>query len=175
MPTAIGQPLDRVDGPLKVTGKATYTADQNIPNLAYAVLVTSAIAKGTIASMDTRAAEREPGVLAVLTHKDKPRLAKDPTEVAAGSPADRALQLLQDDRIVYGNQPIAIAIAETLEAAFESARLVTVRYAEQTPSVRMDEGLPNAYTPKKVGGAGDPGENSRALRRLTSWRCRAPS
>ena len=89
MPTAIGQPLDRVDGPLKVTGKATYTADQNIPNLAYAVLVTSAIAKGTIASMDTRAAEREPGVLAVLTHKDKPRLAKDPTEVAAGSPADR--------------------------------------------------------------------------------------
>jgi xanthine dehydrogenase YagR molybdenum-binding subunit len=161
MPTAIGQPLDRVDGPLKVTGKATYTADQNIPNLAYAVLVTSAIAKGTIASMDTRAAEREPGVLAVLTHKDKPRLAKDPTEVAAGSPADRALQLLQDDRIVYGNQPIAIAIAETLEAAFESARLVTVRYAEQTPSVRMDEGLPNAYTPKKVGGAGDPGESRR--------------
>ena len=69
MPTAIGQPLDRVDGPLKVTGKATYTADQNIPNLAYAVLVTSAIAKGTIASMDTRAAEREPGPVS-YTHLD---------------------------------------------------------------------------------------------------------
>ena len=85
---------------LKVTGKATYTADQNIPNLAYGVLVTSAIAKGRIASIDTRAAARQPGVLAILTHKDKLKLAKDPTEVAAGSPADRALQLLQDDRIV---------------------------------------------------------------------------
>lgn len=161
MPAAIGQPINRVDGPLKVTGKATYTADQNIPNLAYGVLVTSAIAKGRITSIDTRAAQRQPGVLAILTHKDKLKLAKDPTEVAAGSPADRALQLLQDDRIVYSNQPIAIAIAETFEAASEAAGLVTARYAVERPSVRMDEGLPNAYTPKKAGGAGDPGESSR--------------
>jgi xanthine dehydrogenase YagR molybdenum-binding subunit len=161
MPSAIGQPLDRVDGRLKVTGRATYTADQNIPNLAHAVLATSAIAKGRITSIDTQAARRVPGVLAVLTCQDKPRLAKDPTEVSPSSPADRALQLLQDDRIVYSNQPIAVAIAETFEAALEAAALVKATYAEDTPSVRMEEGLSNAYTPPKVGGAGDPGKSHR--------------
>ncbi len=161
MPPAIGQPLDRVDGPLKVTGTATYSADFKAPHLAHAVLVTSGIAKGRIVSIDTQAAEREPGVLAVLTHRDKLRLAKDPTVVTPGEPADRALQLLQDDRVLYSNQPIAVAVAETFEAAFEAARLVRVRYAAEKPSVAMDEGLPNAYTPKKVGGAGDSGESSR--------------
>jgi xanthine dehydrogenase YagR molybdenum-binding subunit len=161
MPNAIGQPLDRVDGRLKVTGKALYTADHNVPNLVHAVLATSTIAKGRIVSIDTRPAERVPGVIAVLTHKDKIKLAKNPMEVEPGSPADRALQLLQDDRIVYGNQPIAIAVAETFEAALESARLVTARYAEQTPSVRLDQGLSTAYMPKKMGGAGDPAESHR--------------
>jgi xanthine dehydrogenase YagR molybdenum-binding subunit len=161
MPNAIGQPLDRVDGRLKVTGKATYTADHNIPNLVHAVLATSSIAKGLIASIDTGAAERVPGVLAILTYKNKLKLAKDPMDLASGSPVDRALQLLQDDRIVYSNQPIAIAVAETFEAAMESARLVTARYTEETPSVRLEQGIPNAYVPKKMGGAGDPAESHR--------------
>src|ERR1700677_3280244 len=121
MPNAIGQPLDRVDGRLKVTGKAKYTADQYLPNMAHAVLATSAIAKGRIVSIDTRASERVAGVIAVLTHKDKLKLAKDPTQVSPASPADRALQLLQDDRILYSNQPIAVAVAETFEAALEAA------------------------------------------------------
>src|SRR5947207_8423380 len=106
---SVGEPINRVDGRLKVTGRATYTADQQIPGVAYGVLVTSAIAKGRIASIDTGAAERVPGTLAVLTHKSGLKLAKDPMQVDPGSPADRALQLLQDDRIFYGNQPIAIA------------------------------------------------------------------
>src|SRR5438309_2232864 len=113
MPGVVGQPLDRVDGRLKVTGKATYTADQNIANIAHAVLVTSAIAKGRIASIETHEAERVPGMLAVLTYKNKIKLAKNPAEVTQGSPSDRALQLLQDDRILYGNQPIAVAVADT--------------------------------------------------------------
>ena len=95
---SVGQPIERVDGRLKVTGRATYTADQNIPNLAFGVLVASAIAKGRIASIDTAAAERVPGTLAVLTHKSGLKLAKDPSQVDPGSPADRSLQLLQDDR-----------------------------------------------------------------------------
>jgi len=69
MPNAVGEPLDRVDGHLKVTGQATYTADWDIPGLTYAVPVTSRIAAGTIASIDTQAASQVPGVLAVLTHK----------------------------------------------------------------------------------------------------------
>jgi xanthine dehydrogenase YagR molybdenum-binding subunit len=161
MPNEIGKPLDRVDGRLKVTGKATYTADHYIPNLVHGVLVTSTIAKGRILSIDTRAAEKVPGVLAVLTHKDKLKLAKDPSQVSPSSPADRAIQLLQDDRVLYSNQPIGIAVAETFEAALEAARLVTARYAEQSPSIRLDQGLPNAYVPKKAGGAGDPGKSSR--------------
>ena len=69
-----------------------------------------------------------PGTLAVLTHKSNLKLAKDPAQVDPSSPADRALQVLQDDRIFYGNQPIAIAVAETLEAAFEAADRVAVHY-----------------------------------------------
>ena len=161
MATAIGQPLDRVDGRLKVTGQATYTADFDISNLTYGVLVTSTVAKGRLAVIDTGAAEQVPGSVAVLTYKDKLKLAKNPMEVAQGSPADRALQLLQDDQVLYANQPIAIALAETLEAATESARLVVQEYATETPSIRIEDGLPNAYTPKKMGGSGDPGESSR--------------
>src|SRR5438045_1732475 len=117
---SVGEPIERVDGRLKVTGRATYTADQKIPGLTFGVLVTSAIAKGRIAAIDTAAAERVDGTLAVLTHKSRLKLAKDPSKVDPGSPADRALQLLQDDRIFYDNQPIAIAVATTLEAAFEA-------------------------------------------------------
>lgn len=157
----IGQPIDRVDGRLKVTGRATYTADHQVPGLVHGILITSAIAKGRITSMDTTHAVNVPGVLAVLTHKNRLPLAKNPTVVEAGKPADRALQLLQDDRVLYGNQPIGIVVAESLEAAREAAERVKVTYAEETPSVRIDRGVANAYTPAKVGGAQDPGQSSR--------------
>ena len=161
MSNSVGEPLIRVDGRLKVTGKALYTADHAIPNITYAVLVTSAIAKGKIASIDTSLVEKQPGVLAVLTHKSNLKLAKDPARVDPGSPADRALQLLQDPNVLYGNQPIAVAVAETLEAASEAAALVKVAYDEQAPAIRIDQGIGNAYVPKKAGGGGDPGESHR--------------
>ncbi len=153
--------MDRVDGRLKVTGRATYTADQNIPGLVHAVLVTSAIAKGRIESIETSAAEKVPGTLAVLTHKSHLKLAKDPGQVDPSSPADRALQLLQDDRIFYGNQPIAVAVGETLESAFEAAERVVVRYETHTPSVTLKVGENESYVPKKMGGSGDPARSQR--------------
>jgi xanthine dehydrogenase YagR molybdenum-binding subunit len=158
---SVGQPIDRVDGRLKVTGRAAYTADHNIPNLAFGVLVTSAIAKGRIASIDTTAAERVPGAIAILTHQSGLKLAKDPAQVDPGSPADRSLQLLQNDRIFYGNQPLAIAVAETLEAAFDAAGQVVVSYAAEKPSVTFDSSMPTAYVPKKMGGAGDSPSSTR--------------
>lgn len=161
MPASIGLPLDRVDGKLKVTGRAPYTADQRIPNVAHAVLLMSTIAKGRISSMDTADAERVPGVLAVITHRNRKQLAMNPMLVDQGSPADRALQVLQDDRIYYSNQPIAVAVAETLEAAREAVARVKVAYAEQAPAVRFEQGLAKAYIPEKAGGAGDPGQSSR--------------
>jgi xanthine dehydrogenase YagR molybdenum-binding subunit len=161
MPDTVGQPLDRVDGRLKVTGRATYTADWNIPGLTHAVLVTSTIASGRIASIDTAAAERVPGAIAILTHKNGIKLAQDPSKTNPSEPADRVLQLLQDDRVLYGNQPIAVAIAETFEAASEAAQLVAVRYEAKTPSVTFESTLARSYVPKKVGGAGDPATSRR--------------
>ena len=161
MPISVGTPLDRVDARLKVTGRASYSADQNIEGLTHAVLITSAIAKGRIASIDTTAAEKVPGTLAVLTHKNRIALAKDPTAVDPSSPADRALQVLRDDRIFHGNQPIGVVVAETLEAAFEAAERVVVRYAAEKPSVTLAGAEGQSYVPKKMGGAGDSATSKR--------------
>lgn len=159
MAESVGTPLDRVDARVKVTGRAIYTADQNIPGIVHAVLVTSSIAKGRIASIDTVAAERVPGTIGVFSHKSRLPLAKDPMKVDPGSPADRALQLFQDDHVYYGNQPVAVAVAETLEAAFEAADRVVVHYQALKPSIALDKA--DAYVPKKMGGAGDPAKSER--------------
>jgi len=161
MPLAVGEPLDRVDGRMKVTGSALYTADFRIPDVVHGVLAVSSIAKGRIASLDTQDAENVPGVLAVLTHKSNLKLAKDPMVVDPGSPADRALQLLQGDRIYYSNQPIAIAVATSLEAARQAASIVRVRYSAETPAVRIEQSLGTAYIPKKAGSGGDPSTSQR--------------
>ena len=82
-------------------------------------------------------------------------------KVDPSSPADRALQLLQDDRIFYANQPIAVAVAETLEAAMEAAERVVVRYEARKPSISFAAGQQTSYVPKKMGGAGDPATSHR--------------
>src|SRR5690242_20624613 len=122
----VGQPLTRVDGRLKVTGRATYAAEHQIPNLAHAVLVTSTIAKGRISAIDSRAAEHTPGVLAVLTHLNMPKLPKEPAGAESGRPADRKLQLLQDATVHFGNQPVALIVARTLESATEAADRLSI-------------------------------------------------
>ncbi len=161
MPNIVGEPIDRVDGHLKVTGRATYTADWNVPGLTYAVLVTSTIATGRIVSIDTLAASRVPGVIAILTHKDRIKLAKDPMKPDPAEHIDRALQLLQDDRVFYANQPVAVAVGETWEAASEAAERVVVRYEEKKPSTSLEAGLSRSYVPERAGGAGDPGKSRR--------------
>ena len=141
----IGDPIDRVDGRLKVTGRARYTTDHAIPNVAHGVLVTSTIAKGRLAGIDTSAAERVPGVLAVLTHANAPRLSQ------GGGGQSRALTLLQDDRVRYANEPIAVVVAETLEAAHEAAALLQVRYETERHEVTLERRLDRAYVPKSAG------------------------
>jgi xanthine dehydrogenase YagR molybdenum-binding subunit len=95
---AVGKPLDRVDGRLKVTGGARYAAEAQVANVAHAVLVLSGIPRGKITAIDATAAEKAPGVLAVLTHHNAPRAelpqdAKAPVDPTVGQP----LQPLQDD------------------------------------------------------------------------------
>src|ERR1041384_160236 len=117
MARSIGRAMNRVDGVLKVTGRARYTTDHALPNLAHAVLITSTIAKGRIPSIDTRAAERLPGVLAVLTHQNAPKLSAKANDQGAAGPAGRVLQVLQDGQVRYANQPVAVVVGITLEVA----------------------------------------------------------
>ena len=142
---SVGTPLDRVDGRLKVTGTATYTAEVAITGLVHAVLLTSTIARGRIRHLDSAAASAAPGVLAVLSHLNAPTLPTLPSFMAGGATLE-SVQPLQDDRIRYAGQQIAVVVADTLERARHAAELVQVEYDEQSPLVdlrgRLDQGKP---------------------------------
>jgi xanthine dehydrogenase YagR molybdenum-binding subunit len=146
----IGKPLDRVDGRLKVTGAARYAAEAQVAKVAYGVLVLSGIAKGQITGIDTAAAEKAPGVLAVLTHRNAgkaslPDDAKAPVDPVVGQP----LQPLQDDRIHYNGQPVAVVVADTFEQATRAAALVQVSYHEEKAVTDFAAAVAHAFTPKK--------------------------
>ncbi|MBB4636991.1 xanthine dehydrogenase family protein molybdopterin-binding subunit [Longimicrobium terrae] len=135
MTRIIGKETSRVDGVAKVTGKAKYAAEFQVPDLAYGFIVLGTIAKGTITAMDTREAEASPGVLRVLTHLNAPRLGpKQSTEEApptARRERDKSFRALQSDQIFFNAQPVALVVAETYEQARHAARLVRVTYREE--------------------------------------------
>jgi xanthine dehydrogenase YagR molybdenum-binding subunit len=116
----VGQPVTRVDGPLKVTGQARYAADNPQPNLLYATLVCSTVARGSVERIDGTTALAQPDVLRVLTDFSAAKLPFDPRQVA-----------------FYG-QPVAVVVASTLEAAMHGSSLVDVRYTSQPPLTDID-------------------------------------
>ena len=120
----IGQPLDRIDGPLKVSGTARYAYEQHdvAPNQAYGHVVGSAIAKGRIVSMDLAAARKAPGVLAVVTAENAGKLDKGKRNTA---------KLFAGPEIEHYHQAIALVVAETFEQARAAAKLVVVTYQEE--------------------------------------------
>ncbi len=136
MTSSIGTPLSRVEGPAKVTGRATYAAEFAPARLAYAALVESAIPAGHITAMHTLEAERASGVLLVLTHLNAPRLPylaaqeRPAVEPVAGEP----LRVLQDANIKFSGQPIGLVVAETREQAEYAASLVRVTYHREPAS-----------------------------------------
>ena len=139
----IGQPVSRVDGRQKVTGAAKYGAEFDVPGLAHGAIVRSTVANGRIGSIDSAAAERSRGVIAVLTHRNAPRLAYRPHKAAVDTAVGERLHVLQDDRVSHQGQPIALVIAETLEQANHAATLVRVAYtleAGSTDIARVDPG-----------------------------------
>jgi CO/xanthine dehydrogenase Mo-binding subunit len=123
-PSLVGPGVDRVDGPRKVTGAARYPSDFGLPNLCHAALVRSTIAAGTIAGIDTGAAEAAPGVLAVLTHQNAPTLHRGRRNVMTPPPDPP----LQGDTIDHYGQYVAVVVAETPQQASAAARLVEVAY-----------------------------------------------
>ena len=137
----IGTPVRRVDGPAKVTGQAKYAAEFAPEGLAYAALIESSIPAGSIRHIDTAKADRAPGVLLVLTHRNAPRLPYLPaTERPAVEPvAGQALQVLQDARILFNGQPIGVVVAKTQSQAEYAASLVHVEYdLASSPLTRFD-------------------------------------
>ncbi|MDR7039046.1 xanthine dehydrogenase YagR molybdenum-binding subunit [Methylobacterium sp. BE186] len=150
---AIGADLTRLDGPDKVTGAARYAADFRFDGLLHAVMAVSGIARGRVTGLDVTAAEAHPGVVRVMTPANAPKLAQSPD--AKDGPFAFKRDLLQDDGVRYANQPVAVVIAETLEAATEGARLLAPRYAAEDVRVGLD-GEP--FVPEAVG----PGAPTRA-------------
>jgi xanthine dehydrogenase YagR molybdenum-binding subunit len=143
----IGQPLTRRDGLLKVTGQARYAADNHPPGMLHAVLAVSSIARGRVIFLDVTAAKTHPGVVEVMTPANRPPLALDPD--AKLDPFMFRLDLLQNDRVRYAGQPIAVVIADTLEAATEAATLLSPRYEAEPPRIGLDGD--DSFIPPAIG------------------------
>ena len=150
---AVGKPLDRVDGRLKVTGRARYAAEWPIENVAYGALVLSTIASGRIKAIDVRAAERSAGVLAVITHQNAMRLRSQEQEQRPGVDPDfgEPLSPLQDDVVRYNGQPVALVVADTFERARFAASRVRVDYHDERGITTFAEALPHARPPLEAG------------------------
>lgn len=158
---SIGEPLSRIDGRLKVTGGAKYAAEWDIPHMAHAVGFQSTIGSGRIVDIDTSAAEKLPGVLAIITYKNMPKLNVYPPENPTKKPEDAPTQKgkpgqrllpMQNDRIFYNGQYVGVVIAETFEQAQYAASLVKVKYAEEKPTTDMERHKDKAFkAPNQAG------------------------
>ena len=133
MNAVVGQPISRADGRRKVTGRARYTADLAAEGTAHAVIVHSTIANGQTTSIETSAAARAPGVLAVLTYRDMPRMNR--LAWSHLRPQGQTFLPLQDDKIHYAGQPVAVVVAEMRDQAAHAGTLIEVEYAVEPPIV----------------------------------------
>jgi xanthine dehydrogenase YagR molybdenum-binding subunit len=139
--SAIGAPLDRIEARDKVTGQALYAYEHTPDGVAYAEPVQAQIALGEVRSIDAAETLAHPGVLAVISHANAPRLAEVP---------DRELFLFQSNRVAYRGQLVAAVVADTPEAAREGQRLLRIEYAAEPHDVVLREDHPDLYTPEKV-------------------------
>lgn len=127
---ALGQPLSRIDGPMKVQGRSRFAAEFSFENMSYAALAFSSIARGRIISLDVDAAKAAPGVTLVMTYQNAPRM-KAPSLMMSSATAAGAsdLPVMQNDEIHWNGQPIAVVLADTQEQADYAASLVKASYA----------------------------------------------
>lgn len=145
--TAIGAPVDRVDGGVKTTGAARFAAEHSYPGLTHAALVHATVARGRITALHTAAASAVPGVVAVLTHLNAPPLNPPPPL----SPVDFNsmftgvfVTCLGTDEVHWDGQPIAVVVAETSAAARAGAALVHAEYAVSKSDVDFAAAAPDA-------------------------------
>jgi xanthine dehydrogenase YagR molybdenum-binding subunit len=125
----IGAPISRLDGPLKVQGQARFAAEFPMEGMVYAALVYSTVPKGRITSLDTKAAEAAPGVVLVMTHENAPRLKPMPLFMSQPKAAGGDdLPVMQDDKVHWNGQPIALVLAESQEQADHAKSLIRATY-----------------------------------------------
>ena len=149
----VGKPISRIDGSVKVRGEATFTADFKIANLTHAALVYGTIARGRIARIDATQAEAAPGVIAIVTHENAPRM-KRPSLLNVNNFAKGVgssdLPIMQDDKVHYDGEAVAVVVAETLEQAEHAASLVRVEYETEEPRVSFDGLKGEAEVPSDI-------------------------
>ena len=135
----MGQPIPRVDARLKVTGEAKYASDVDVPNPAFAYLVTSAIAKGSIKAIDDGEARKVDGVIDILTHQNMADAIKQVPFIANGGPSSTSIVPLSSAQVWHDGQIVAMVLADRFEAAREAAHRLKITYDEaQAPSATFD-------------------------------------
>jgi xanthine dehydrogenase YagR molybdenum-binding subunit len=151
----IGRPLPRVDGRAKVTGTARYAADFNQPDQVYGVIISATVGLGRITGIDSAAVSSMPGVLAVVSHLNAPRLAygshKGPIDPTIGE----RLHVLQDDQVLFYGQPVAVVVADTLDQAERAAAALSVTYAADRPVVDPSDPKAQAIVPEAADSEAD--------------------
>ncbi|CAM3391948.1 Aldehyde oxidase/xanthine dehydrogenase a/b hammerhead domain-containing protein [Bordetella sputigena] len=154
----VGRAVDRLDGPLKVTGGATYAYEHaGTGKTLVGVFATATIGRGEIARLDVSAANAMPGVRLVITHRNViEQGSRDPDNPAFTT---RARPILADTRIAHFGQPIALVIADTFEQARDAARAVKATYAAARGSYAYTSG--NAVIEPKMANAGFPAASDR--------------
>ncbi|SJZ35390.1 xanthine dehydrogenase family protein molybdopterin-binding subunit [Sediminibacterium ginsengisoli] len=142
---------DRVDGRAKVTGSARYFAEYTLPDMTYGVLVTSPVTKGRIKALDTKAAEKAPGVIAVLSHLNKPSVPGYEAPPAEGR--GPGMRIFYTDKIYFNGQPVALVVADSFERATYAATLVRAQYEKEEFRTDFDANLDKAVAPRAPGAA----------------------
>jgi xanthine dehydrogenase YagR molybdenum-binding subunit len=138
----VGKPTDRIDGPYKTTGTAPYAYEQHqaAANPAYGYVIGAAVAKGRIASIDTAAAKRAPGVLAIVTYENAGKIGKGKFNTA---------RLLAGPEVQHYHQAVAVVVAETFEQARAASSLVRVEYVKAKGEYDLKHAKESAQVPKK--------------------------
>lgn len=147
---AIGKPVSRLEGKLKVTGAAKYAADHDVPDLLYGYVVNSPVTKGSILRIDARAAKALTGVIDVITHENRPKLAWfDLQYTDMDAPPGLVFKPLYDNKIKFNGQPIALVVATDFETARYAATLVEFEYEKEPFETCLDDNLAKARDAQK--------------------------
>lgn len=147
---SVGKPISRLEGKAKVTGAAKYAAEYNVPELLYGYVVGSTVTKGTIKSIDAGAAKAVDGVVEILTHENRPKLASfDIQYTDMDAPPGTVFKPLYDAEVKFYGQPVAVVVATDFETARYASTLVRFHYAEEPHETCVDNNIQRARDSKK--------------------------